>query len=217
MRSDSDIKRDVENELRWSPDIDDVDIAVAVKGGAVELAGFVKSYSEKLEAETATKRVRGVAGLANDIEVRLPTIDQRPDPDIARDAVAAIQYQLPSYSKGIKAIVHSGRVTLEGTVEWNFQKEAATSAVRWLRGVKSVTNMIGLTPRVAAVEVKRKIEEAFKRNAAIDAGHITVQANGGNVILTGSVRSWAERREAEQAAWAAPGATAVDNRVTVNM
>lgn len=217
MRSDSDIKRDVEDELRWSPNIDATDIAVVVKSGSVELAGFVRSYGEKFEAETAAKRVAGVAGLANDIMVRLLNVDERPDPDIARDAVAAIRYQLPSSSKDIKAIVQSGWVTLEGTAEWYYQKDAAETAVRQLRGVKGVSNLIRLTPRVAPTEVKRKIEEALKRNAAIDASNITVEASGDEVILNGWVRSWAERQEAETAAWAAPGVTKVTDRVTVSV
>jgi osmotically-inducible protein OsmY len=157
-----------------------------------------------------------VAGLANDIVVRLPDIDERPDPDIARDAVAAIRYQLPTSSKDIKVTVQGGWVTLEGTAEWYYQKDAAEMAVRPLRGVKGVSNMIRLTPRVAPSEVKSKIEEAFKRNAAIDASNIIVEASGDEVILNGSVRSWAERQEAENAAWAAPGVTKVTDRVTVS-
>jgi osmotically-inducible protein OsmY len=118
MRSDSDIKRDVEDELRWDPDIDTTDIAVAVKNGVVTLSGFVRSYSQKLQAETDAKRVAGVLGVANDIEVRLPVISKKPDPEIARDAVAAIQMELPYSYENIKVIVKEGWVTLEGEVEW---------------------------------------------------------------------------------------------------
>jgi osmotically-inducible protein OsmY len=216
MRSDADIKRDVEDELRWDPDVDPTDIAVAVKSGVVTLSGFVKSYSQKFEAETAAKRVTGVVGVANDIEVRLPTVDERPDPEIAREAVAALKNQLPVSGQNIKVIVKSGWITLEGDVEWNYQREMAENAVRWLKGVKGVSNQIKLKPLVAPSEIKRKIEEAFRRSAEIDANRITVEASGGEVILKGTVRSWAERKEAERAAWAAPGVTKVDNRIIIS-
>jgi osmotically-inducible protein OsmY len=216
MRSDADIKRDVEDELRWDPDVDPTDIAVAVKSGVVTLSGFVKSYSQKFEAETAAKRVAGVVGVANDIEVRLPTVDERPDPEIAREAVAALKNQLPVSGQNIKVIVKSGWITLEGDVEWNYQREMAENAVRWLKGVKGVSNQIKLKPLVAPSEIKRKIEEAFRRSAEIDANRITVEASGGEVILKGTVRSWAERKEAERAAWAAPGVTKVDNRIIIS-
>jgi osmotically-inducible protein OsmY len=165
MRSDSEIKRDVEDELRWDPDIDPTDIAVAVKNGVVTLSGFVKSYSDKWEAERDAKRVAGVLGVANDLEVRLPNIDERPDPDIARDAVAAIKSQLPVSYEQVKVVVKNGWVTLEGEAEWNYQREAAERAVRRVRGVHGVSNKLALKPRVAPTEIKRKIEEAFRRSA----------------------------------------------------
>src|SRR5688572_13228438 len=167
MKSDSEIKQDVESELRWDPDIDATDIGVAVSKGVVTLTGFVRSYSHKWEAEAAVKRVAGVVGVANDIEVRLPDSDERPDPEIAREAVSAIKTQLPASWEQVKVVVKKGWVTLEGELEWNFQRQRAESAVLWLKGVKGVTNLIKLKPRVSPSEVKRKIEEAFRRSAEI--------------------------------------------------
>jgi osmotically-inducible protein OsmY len=217
MRSDSDIKRDVEDELRWDPDVDSTDIAVTVKNGVVTLAGFTRSYSDKLEAEAAAKRVAGVVGLANDIEVRLPSLDQRPDPEIARDAIAAIKNRLPLASEQLKVLVRNGWITLEGEVEWDAQRLGAERAARRVKGVKGVTNSIQLKPHVQPTEIKRKIEEAFRRSAEIDASRITVEAIGGDVILKGTVRSWAERQEAERAAWSAPGVRRVDDRITISV
>ena len=142
MRTDIDIKRDVEAELRMNPDIDATDIAVAVKNAVVTLSGFVRSYSQKWEAERTAKRVMGVTGVANDIEVRLPIFNQRPDPEIARDAAAAIQNELPYSAEHIRVVVRDGWITLEGQVEWHYARERAEQAVRRVRGAKGVTNLI---------------------------------------------------------------------------
>ena len=215
MKSDSEIERDVKEELRWDPDLDATDIGVSVSKGVVTLTGFVKSYLDRYEAETATKRVAGVVGVANDIEVRIPSVDERPDPEIARDAVSALKAQLPFSSEHIKVVVKSGWVTLEGQVEWQYQKNTAETAVRRIKGVKGVTNSILLKPRAEPTQIKNKIMDAFKRNAEVDANRIQVEANGSEVILKGSVRSWIEREEAERVAWSAPGVTRVEDRIVV--
>ena len=171
MRSDSDIKRDVEEELKWEPNVDATDIAVAVKNGVVTLTGFVRSYAHKLAAERAAKSVAGVVGLANDLEVRLPGADERPDPEVAREVAAELKVWLPDSSQHIKPVVKNGWVTLEGEVEWNYQRDYAERAIRWIEGVKGVSNLIRLRPQVAPspVEIKLKIEEAFRRSALVDA------------------------------------------------
>jgi osmotically-inducible protein OsmY len=216
MRTDSEIESFVKEELRWNPDLNSSDIAMSVKNGVVTLAGFVRSYVEKYQAEKAAKRVAGVIAVANDIEVRLPAIDERPDPEIAREAATAIKNQLPLSFEQIKAVVRNGLVTLEGDVEWQYQKQTAERAVRSLKGVKTVINDIKIKPRVQPSDIKQKIMDAFRRHAEVDANQITVEAHGGEIILKGKVRSWAERDEAERAAWRAPGVTNVDDRIVVS-
>jgi osmotically-inducible protein OsmY len=171
---------------------------------------------QRYQAEADAKRVAGVVAVANDIEVRLPSVDERPDPDIARDAVERVKEDLPYAWESIRVVVKSGWVTLEGDVEWNYQRERAETAVRRVRGVKGISNFITVKPRTAPTEIRRKIEEALRRAAEIDASRITVEAHGGEVILRGTVRSWAERQEAERAAWGAPGVWKVDNRIIIS-
>ncbi|KRQ08377.1 BON domain-containing protein [Bradyrhizobium manausense] len=217
MKSDSEIERDVRDELQWNPDLNAGDIAVSVRDGIVTLAGFTRSYTDRLEAEAAAKRVAGVHAVANDIEVRLPTIDQRPDPEIARDAVAALRSELPMSHDKIKVIVKDGWTTLEGTAEWQYQKTIAENAVRKIKGVKGVTNVIQLRPAVQPTDIQRRIQEAFKRSATLDANRISVEARGSEVILNGTVRSWTEREEAERVAWSAPGVTHVEDRIVIGL
>jgi osmotically-inducible protein OsmY len=215
MKSDSELERDVKEELQWNPDLEASDIAVSARNGAVTLTGVVRSYTDKYEAESAAKRVTGVIAVANDIEVRIPSIHQRPDPDIARDAAAAIKNYLPLSYEQIKAVVREGWVTLEGEVEWQYQKQAAETAVRPLQGVKGVSNLIKIKPRAKPYDIKRKIEEAFRRNAEVDANQIIIEADGSKVVLKGKVRSWAEREEAERVAWQTPGVTKVEDLIVV--
>jgi osmotically-inducible protein OsmY len=215
LRSDNDIEQDVKDELQWQPGLDSTDVAVSVKDGVVALTGFVRRYSSKQDAEVAAKRVAGVVGVANDIEVRVPNVDERPDPEIAREAVAAIRSRLPTSWEHIKAVVKKGCINLEGEVEWQCQRLAAEEAVRGLMGAKGISNMIRIKPRAKPAELGRRIEEAIKRNAELNANRISVEASGDEVLLKGTARSWHELEEAERVAWAAPGVATVKNRIVV--
>jgi osmotically-inducible protein OsmY len=216
MKSDRELQTDVLEELRWEPGVNSTDIGATVKGGVVTLEGTVDSFAEKWAAVSAVKRLPGVKALAVNLKVELPGSNERTDTDIAQAAQSALKWDVLVPKDRIKVTVENGCVVLEGEVDRQYQKSAAERAVLHLTGVKEVTNKITIKPKVAATEVEGKIEAAFKRNAMLDADNIDVQAEGGKVSLSGSVHSWAERDEAERAAWAAPGVSEVQNDIAVS-
>jgi osmotically-inducible protein OsmY len=216
MKTDDQIKKDVEQELRWDADVDATDVGVSVRNGVVTLTGFVRSYAQKWQIERDAKRVSGVLAVANDIEVRIPAVDQRPDPEIARECLSELKARLPFSHQKLKVAVSNGWVTLEGEAEWYYQRERAEDAVRRVKGVKGVINSIEVKPTVAASDIKQKIEDAFRRSAELDASRIQVESRDGEVVLKGTVRSWAERQEAERVAWSAPGVKRVEDRITIS-
>ncbi|MGN6543857.1 MAG: BON domain-containing protein [Aureliella sp.] len=215
MKSDLSLQADILEELKWEPSVNAAHIGVSVKDGVVTLTGHVPSYVEKFAAERVAKRVYGVKAIADELDVRLPGTSVRTDEDIAQSCVAALRYNASVPDERLKLLVRNGWVTLEGEVEWQFQKDAAATAVREQTGVTGLTNAIMLKPKVSPQDVRHQIEAAFQRNAGIDARRITVESHDGKVVLHGSVRSWLEREEAQQAAWAAPGVTDVENQITV--
>src|SRR5437762_3114028 len=216
MRTDMEIQKDVVAELRWEPSLRDDDIAVGVRDGVVTLAGFVDSYGDKWTAERVASKVKGVKAIANDLEVKLPSSSTRPDPEIAHAAVDALRWNIDVPQDRIQVKVEKGLLTLEGDVDWYYQKEAAERAVRYLTGIKGVSNLITVKARPTSADVKVKIKEALQRGAEFDADHITVEIEGSKAILRGTVRAYAEMRDAERAARNAPGITEVDNRLTVD-
>jgi osmotically-inducible protein OsmY len=214
-KTDEDLQREVLLELKWDARIAPNEIGVAVKNGVVTLTGSVDTFSKKWAAERAALRVRGVKGVANDIEVRLPSANELTDPEIAEAATRALALNAIVPKDAIKVTVSRGWVTLQGEVEWQYQRHEAERVVRNLRGVRGVSNLVTLRPRSgpSPEELRKKIEDALVRSAETDAENITVSTEGTKVILSGTVRSWAERREAERVAWLAPGVTEVENRI----
>ncbi len=216
-KTDSALQRAVQDELKWDPSVNAAEIGVAAKNGIVTLSGYVDSYFEKRAAERAAVRVSGVKAIDVKIEVRLPGSSQRTNADIAQAAVNALRWDISVPDNRIKAEVENGWVTLQGEVDWHYQRGAAEHAVENLTGVKGVTNLITVKPIVTPSEVKTKIENSFERQAELDARNIKVNVRGGEVTLSGTVRSWNERKEAEQVAWSTTGISEVVNNIKVHI
>jgi osmotically-inducible protein OsmY len=213
MKSDNELRRDVERQLEWEPSVDERRIGVSVLDGVVTLTGDVPTYAQRWKAERTVERVEGVRGVVSELKVHLAA--DVSDTDVARAAVDALKGDITVPSDRIKVKVDKGWVTLTGEVNWDFERRAAERAVRNVRGVRGVSNLINIKSPVEPQNVKSMIEETFKREAALDARSIVVEVSGTEVTLRGTVRSWLERHEAEKAAWAAPGVTAVHNHITV--
>jgi osmotically-inducible protein OsmY len=215
MKTDDEMQRDILEELKWEPSVNAAHIGVSVKDGVVTLSGHVSSFSEKYSAQKAAKRVYGVKAVANELDVELPESSRRSDEDIATAAVYELKSNTWIPPDQIKVTVSNGWITLEGEVEWEYQKEAAENSVRYLAGVRGISNFIRVKPKIAPTDLKAKIEAAFKRAAAKDARKIKVEVQDDKVILRGIVYSMAEREGAERAAWSAPGISQVENQIVV--
>lgn len=215
MKTDKELQHDVLAELEWEPSLDASKIGVAADHGVITLTGSVRTYAERWRAETVSKRVFGVEAVANEIDVKLPDRIIPDDPNIAQRALSALDWNVAVPKGRVKVTVAQAWITLEGEVEWYYQKNAAEDAVRNLMGVRGITNAIVLRPRLQAGEVKGKIEAALRRNAEIDAKHISVEARDGTIVLRGDVRSWAEHEDAVHAAWSAPGVINVEDHIAI--
>ena len=217
MKSDSKLQQDVMEELRWEPFLNASAIGVAVKNGIVTLSGQVDSYPKKLLAEKAARRVAGVKAVAEDIQVGISSADHKTDAEIAEAVLNALQWHAAVRDERIKIKVEDGNIRLEGEVEWDYERSNAKNAIENLTGVRSVTNLISVRPRITPSDIQQKINEAFLRSATIDAGKITTEVVGSKVILRGTVRSFAERDDAEIAAWNAPGVTSVESKLAIEV
>lgn len=215
MKSDMQLQKDVAEELRWDPRVADDDIAIGVHDGVVTLTGSVPNFAQRWAALKAVERVSGVRAVASELTVEMKATHSRSDTDLAQQVANTLEWDIEVPSDSIKARVENGWVTLEGSVDWQFQRNAAERAVRYLTGVKAVSNLVQLKSHVTPGDVAQRITAALKRTADTDASRIQVAAAGGKVTLTGTVRSWSERLDAEQAAWGAAGVTAVDDRLAV--
>jgi len=215
MYSDTALQKNVIEELAWDPALTATEIGVAAKGGVVTLSGKVHTYSQKYAAEKAVHRIIGVKALADDLEVHLLPEHKRSETDIAHAILNAFAWNVAVPDDKIQVDVEDGWVTLRGQVDWDYQRRAAENSIRSLTGVRGVSNMIVVAPRVSVGDVKGKIESALKRHAEVDAKGVQVSASDGKVILRGAVQSWAERNDVERAAWAAPGVRHVEDLLTI--
>ena len=215
MKASEQLQTDVVDELAYDAEVDSSRIAVTVTDGVVTLKGAVPSFMQLMAAERAVKRIKGVHAVANDLEVQLAPAGKRDDTAIAEAVLNALKWSTSVPKDRVTVTVTKGWVTLQGKVEWGYQKTAAYKAVRDLYGVRGVSNDIAIESRVEPFEIKRKISDAFKRDAQIDADHVRVEATGGSVTLRGTVRSWSERQAAERVAWAAPGVVSVVSQLEV--
>jgi len=217
MKTDANLRADVEAELEWDPRFDARDVGVAVKSGVVTLSGHVRSFAERWAAQDAAQLVSGVKAIANEIEVKLPASAQRSDTELAQVALEALALNASVPVNDIKVTVQSGWVTASGQVSFWYQKQAVETTLRQLRGVIGFSNNIQLKPTASALDVKSGIEETFRRHAQLDANKIRVKVTEGTVILEGEVTSWRERNEAEVAAWAAPGVESIQDKLTIRI